>query len=265
MPRLTEMTPSSPGAHVSYYMDTYYYMLPQQTSAHREGTLSQKINMDERARLDVAFLRDLWLLLHVATEEHPVRVLVSELAFIASCQALALWLLPVPASFTTGFHHPLGVPAIGVAMALTLVIPLHDYCTTRERQPLRSHLRQRSLPLLFCSVQFYNVAGFFISIMPSLIYQALTASPRECASLPALLLRALCYISAVTVAKSTMSLAQSGVALLWREALTRHVHRLYVRDGTHYLLGLLLDPPLDNPDQRIARELEVITTNTMAM
>ena len=47
--------------------------------------------------------------------------------------------------------------------------------------------RRRSLPLLFLSVQLYNVAGFFVSIVPSLIYQVGTYALEEAAFETALL------------------------------------------------------------------------------
>ena len=77
-------------------------------------------------------------------------------------------------------------------------------------------------------VQAYNVAGFFVSIVPSLIYATLVATPRDCTMLGPLLLQAVGYICAVTLCKSAMSVAQSSAALLWRSQLTQHIHARYV-------------------------------------
>ena len=74
--------------------------------------------------------------------------------------------------------------------------------------------------------------------------------------MPELLLRALGYIVCVTLAKTLLSVVQSGAALAWRGELTAAIHAAYVRGAAHYHLGLLR-PSLDNPDQRIARELEL--------
>ena len=96
--------------------------------------------------------------------------------------------------------------------------------------------------------------------VPSLIYQSLIANPRQCGAVPALLLRALGYICCVTVCKALVSVSQSSAALLWRGELTRFMHQRYLHRGAHYHLALL-QPSVDNPDQRIARELDLWSTN----
>ena len=108
------------------------------------------------------------------------------------------------------------------------------------------------------------MAGFFVSIMPSLIYAALVATPRDCSRLGPLLLRALGYISAVTLCKSAMCVGQSSAALAWRTELTAHIHARYAHRGAHYHLQLL-SPSVDNPDQRIATELELWSTALAAL
>jgi len=92
--------------------------------------------------------------------------------------------------------------------------------------------------------------------VPSLIYATLVATPRDCTLLPPLLLRAVGYIVAVTLCKSAMAVAQSSAALIWRAELTRHIHDKYAARGAHYHLQLLA-PTVDNPDQRIATELDL--------
>ena len=113
-------------------------------------------------------------------------------------------------------------------------------------------------------MQAYNVAGFFVSIVPSLIYATLVATPRDCTMLGPLLLRAVGYICAVTLCKSIMSVAQSSAALLWRAQLTAHIHARCVHRGAHYHLQLL-SPSVDNPDQRITTELELWSSNLAAL
>ena len=51
------------------------------------------------------------------------------------------------------------------------------------------------------------------------------------------------------------SVGASSASLLWRGELTRFVHERYLHRGAHYHLGLL-QPEVDNPDQRIAREID---------
>ena len=94
-------------------------------------------------------------------------------------------------------------------------------------------------PYNLYNVQSYNVAGFFVSIVPSLIYAALVATPRDCAMLGPLLLRAVGYICAVTLCKSIMSVAQNSAALVWRAQLTAYIHARYVHRGAHYHLTLI--------------------------
>ena len=60
---------------------------------------------DAHARLDAGFLADLWLLVHICVGEHPLAVLVSELTCITALTALALRLLPIPASYTAASSH----------------------------------------------------------------------------------------------------------------------------------------------------------------
>ena len=105
-------------------------------------------------------------------------------------------------------------------------------------------------------MQAYNVAGFFVSIVPSLIYATLVATPRDCTMLGPLLLRAVGYICAVTLCKSIMSVAQSSAALLWRAQLTAHIHARCVHRGAHYHLQPNPEPNPD-PDPNPAPTLDL--------
>lgn len=226
---------------------------------------------DESAGLDLRFLADLEHLVSISTDGHPCVVLLSELAFITASTALALWLLPIPPSYVVQKHDMLGdaskglfsasmliLVTIGSVMVMSLMVVVHD-AAAQAAMPATSHLRQRSLALLFLAIMLVNIAGFFTAIVPSLIYQALTANPRGCASLPALLLQASGYICAITVSKALLSVVGSGAALLWRASLTRVVQKQYLRHGAHYHLGLYR-PSTDNPDQRITREIDLWST-----
>ena len=53
-----------------------------------------------------------------------------------------------------------------------------------------------------------------------------------------------------------MCVGQSSAALAWRTELTAYIHARYAHRGAHYHLQLL-SPSVDNPDQRIATELEL--------
>ena len=212
---------SEPGSDVPYFAMEASLLLDAGGArpVHAENEVK---NADERANLDVRFLADLWLIVHLGMDGHPPLVMFSEVAFVTAGTALALRLLPVPASFVAAQKSDGSVDVVTVCIVVTMASALmhllyHVASRAAARVPAISHVRRRSLPLLFLSVQMYNVAGFFISIVPSLIYQALTASPRQCDSLPALLLRAVGYICAVTVCKALVSVAQSGAALLWRQ------------------------------------------------
>ena len=222
--------------------------------------LPQPEDADGSAGLDMRFIADLWVILHLAIDKYPLSVTMSELGFVAACTALSLWLMPIPLSFGGALseHCSFGMlVGIGVVMALTLVRPLcHLASVEHTRAPIAAHIRRHSLSILFLSVQMNNIAGFYVSIVPSLVYQALTATPRECGALPLLLIQATGYICAVTLCKVLMSLVQESSALLWRQALTKYLHELYLRRSSHYHLGLLC-PSLDNPDQRIAREVDL--------
>ncbi len=221
-------------------------------------------NADARAELDCRFLSDLWLLLHIGIDRHPLAVLLSELTCVGALTALALLLLPIPSSYQAASMNSITAPMVALlillVLAASLVLPLR-HLLSRGNGPagITAHICRRSLPMLFMGVQVYNVAGFFISIMPSLIYQALTAAPRQCSSIPSLLLRAVGYISAVALGRALVSTTKSSAALLWRVELTRFMHERYLHRGAHYHLGLL-QPSVDNPDQRIAREVELWST-----
>ena len=249
-------------------------------------------NANEKAELDGRFLLDLWLLLHIGLDRHPPAVLLSEIVVVAALTALALLLLPIPASYAVqrdgedywSSAHFLYVGAMTAIVTLALVLPIRHFVRGGRRSGssgnggggsggggsggggasfrarATKHLRRRSLPVLFGVVQLYNISGFFVSLVPSLIYQALIASPRQCGALPALLLRALGYILCVTVSKALVSVTQSSAALLWRGELTGFIHARYLHRGAHYHLALL-QPGVDNPDQRIARELDLWSTS----
>lgn len=248
--------------------DAEYHSLPASpVSSETEGT------DDGDAGLNARFLNDLKYLVDITTSGRPFAVLLSELAFVIASTTLALWLLPVPPSYVVQSHDVLddvakgllSSPTIGLiticfVMLLTIVLPLYDLTVQVAKQtPAVTHLRQHSLALLFLSVQLVNISGFFTAIVPSLIYQALTANPRECTSLPALLLRASGYICAITLSKALLSVVESSAALLWRESLTRVVHKRYLHSAAHYHLALYR-PAVDNPDQRIVREIELWST-----
>ena len=231
------------------------------SSADEPSEPAPSKNANERAELDFRFLIDLWLLVHIGIDRHPLAVLLSELTFATALTALVLWLLPIPASYlvtSAEVNRLVGSAVVGLIVALALILPLwHVGRRAGARHvPLVAHLRRRSLPLLFLCVQTYNIAGFFVAITPSLIYQALIAEPRQCGKVPALLGRALGYICAVTVCKALVGVGKESAALLWRAELTRFMHERYLRRGAHYHMGLL-QPSVDNPDQRIARELDL--------
>ena len=134
-------------------------------------------NANERAELDFNFLVDLWLLLRIGTDRHPLAVLLSELGCVAALTAFALWMLPIPAGrdVLSETNRLVGAAVVAPIIALSLVLPLcHLTSGTRSGArvvPLTAHVRRRSLPLLFLCVQMYNIAGFFISIVRSPPYR----------------------------------------------------------------------------------------------
>ena len=178
-------------------------------SADGGSSVPALANADERAKLDLRFLVDLWRLVHIGTGRHPLGVLLCELGCVTALTALALWLLLPAANFALSDHqghaHKLeGAAIIGGVVVVSLIVPLAHLARRRgagatgegrgrgkaegggggggepaASASLAAHLQRRSLPLLFLSVQMYNVAGFFISIVPSLIYQALADVENE--------------------------------------------------------------------------------------
>ena len=67
--------------------------------AEEQKSAQPSKNANEKAELDVRFLLDLWLLLHIGIDRHPPLVLCSELLLATALTALALWLLPIPTTY----------------------------------------------------------------------------------------------------------------------------------------------------------------------
>ena len=98
--------------------------------AEEQKSAQPSKNANEKAELDVRFLLDLWLLLHIGIDRHPPLVLCSELLLATALTALALWLLPIPTTYLVASaanrwsDRPLGAAMIGLLIAIALILPI---------------------------------------------------------------------------------------------------------------------------------------------
>ena len=136
---------------------------------------------------------------------------------------------------------------------------------------LARRLRPYLVPLLLVSVQVYNMAGFLSVLVPSLFYGALTSGSEDAGSnasagdaidaeqLKEALKSATLYLSLTVVAKAVMALITEFTALQWRESLTQQLLSDYLQHSSFYHL-ISSWPGLDNPDQRLSREIAQFST-----
>ena len=225
---------------------------------------------NDGARIDAAFLRDAWALLRLAADDCTLAAALSELTFVGSTSALVL--IATQVASERDVAPALYAALLGVA-ALSLVAP----CMQRRSAAAAAaaaaaaeqgvqggcctgtFIHRHSLAALFCSVQAYNVAGFYAVLVPSLFYGALADGKEGCPKIPAALSTACVYLGATVLAKAVMRLLTEATALMWRDALTRRLQARYLDDAALYQLRLR-QPDVDNPDQRIVREVDSFTT-----
>ncbi len=82
----------------------------------------------------------------------------------------------------------------------------------------------------------------------------------------AFILQAVLYVAVFalsTVVAGMYRFAEERLALLWREWLTRHQVKTYLRDHTYYRLRE--QGEVDNPDQRMAEDTRAFTTTTLSL
>eukprot|EP00966_Prymnesium_polylepis_P135183 3124513-Prymnesium_polylepis.1 len=210
--------------------------------AHAAAELNERANA--RARLDVAFVRELGTVLGLATSGASPLCIVAELFLCGSLALTVLCALNVKHAPPISGAALAGLNAAGLGACVLAHAALRSRATCNIPRTL---VDQHSIVFLFACVQAYNVAGFFASLVPSLIYQVLTATATgegggggeggsgsdeggngsgddagsTCdAQFFDVLLRSIGYLAVTVATKALMTAAQQSVGLLWRQALT---------------------------------------------
>lgn len=147
-------------------------------------------------------------------------------------------------------------------------------------------LRPYLLPMLLMWVQVYNIFGFYTVLVPSLFYKALVSVGDEHAASStaggssesgidgmsagsALLLRealtnAALYLSLIVVVRTIMEFITELAALQLRAGLTDVLTTAYFRKSAYYRCQLN-NPAVDNPDQRIVRDIASFAETTAGL
>ncbi|KAL1512155.1 hypothetical protein AB1Y20_005423 [Prymnesium parvum] len=234
-------------------------LLPREARTSNGPSLAPRTT----ASLDRRFCRQLSVLLHLAMSSPSPLCVVAELFFGGTVCLAVLCLL--------GVKHapPLGSVSLVLLQAGGLVVCVVANLLAHSPPPgrrARSLLERHSFALQFLTVQAYNVAGFFSSLVPSMMYSVLIPAtdagsgehPTCDSEFFHVLLQSAGYLGATAVAKAAMMAAEQGAALVWRRALTARIQASLDAEVLYDVQ--LLEPTLDNPDQRVTREVELWCT-----
>eukprot|EP00050_Salpingoeca_kvevrii_P009135 m.307438 g.307438 ORF g.307438 m.307438 type:complete len:627 (-) comp19947_c0_seq1:119-1999(-) len=98
---------------------------------------------------------------------------------------------------------------------------------------------------------------FNVGLIPSHFYAVLTTRPIE--GLDRLLWRSFVMIGLLALLKSAVLYVCSALGVLWRELLTRQLHRKYFSGLSCYYVAHFPKFSVDNPDQRISTDVALLT------
>jgi hypothetical protein len=90
---LSPTIPDEPGMDLPYLSLDAGASQPLASVGSSASLSPESKNVDQRADLDLRFLSDLWQIVVLAIDRHPLSVMLSELGFVALGTALWLWLL----------------------------------------------------------------------------------------------------------------------------------------------------------------------------
>lgn len=115
-----------------------------------------------------------------------------------------------------------------------------------------------SLPVLLCTflLSLSLLEQFVINkigLLPSNYYTVLGNKDKE--SFKDLILKTLLFILTEAFLSSTITYVTSILHIWWRQQLTTSLHKEYFTDVLYYYINIL-DKNVDNPDQRIAEDLD---------
>lgn len=229
--------------------------------APREALLGPK---QMKVRKTKGFLQDVVRLLGLATDTSwNFQTLIGLFAEFVALAAITTLAILYTDNWKKGAEEPLsgslvlssllvftGCLLAGIALARRPVPQPTAHWTCGFRAKLRPH----TLFIQMLAVQVYNIAGFYVLLVPSMFYQVLVEE--DCGAMPALLLTSFGWMMLGTIAKAAMQIATASSALLWRERLTNQLQD-GLRDGLTFYHLPLLRPEVDNPDQRIAQEVDI--------
>ena len=222
------------------------------TDVEVTGVASAPLDYGGGARLDLAFLRELRGLVSLATIGGSLGVLAVEVLLVGTLTFAVLCALP-------NVESPVvGAPVLIVLCLVAALGAVAAAFVAYRGRGWRGTFGRHTLALLFASAQAYNVAGFLVVLLPSLFYGVLADGKPGCGNLPPALGQAAWSLGSVVAAKALMTLCSQAVALAWRDALTRALQR---RCSAAVLYAVQTAYPLvDNPDQRVAREVALWST-----
>jgi len=109
--------------------------------------------------------------------------------------------------------------------------------------------------LLLSFALLEEVIVSFVGLIPSGFYKVL--GDKDLDGFIKQTLQSILLILAVAVVKSLKNYISLVLNLTWRQLLTRAIHRLYYSGIKYYLLNVF-DTTVDNPDQRITRDINTL-------
>jgi len=106
---------------------------------------------------------------------------------------------------------------------------------------------------LICTSLLNEVLVYFVGTMPSRFYTTLVG--KDFNSFKPLIIYSIAIVLGAGFGKSLVKFIGGLFAISTRKILTKHLHNKYVNPTTFYRL-LNFNPDIDNPDQRIAQDVE---------
>ncbi|CAH1792366.1 unnamed protein product [Owenia fusiformis] len=97
-----------------------------------------------------------------------------------------------------------------------------------------------------------------VGLIPSKFYKSL--GDKDQVAFRSDLLVSIGLVLAIAFIKSSSQYASGVLYLTWRGSITRYLHKQYFRDVLYYKINVL-DIDIDNPDQRIAQDVDKLCNN----
>ncbi|XP_071963520.1 lysosomal cobalamin transporter ABCD4-like [Antedon mediterranea] len=117
--------------------------------------------------------------------------------------------------------------------------------------------------LLLVSAVGEQIFIYFVGLIPSKFYYVL--GYQDLAGFLQETWKALLLIICIALAKSSKQYISSLLAVQWRDLLTSYLQHFYLKDINYYKINVLQVGQIDNPDQRIADDVNQLCTKFSSM